>query len=86
MPLGVLNKDEATTAGMIEILDNYKQYVPVDNDGNPHKFILFCDGLSCERIESAQRARVNGADIDARLEMFEPGIQEWHRRLMFIQV
>ena len=86
MPIGVLNKDEATTAGMIDIMDHYKKYVPVDSDNNPMKFILYCDGLSCERMEGAQRARVNGADAMARLDMFEPAIQEWHRRLMFVQV
>ena len=71
---------------MIEILENYNQYVPLDYDGNPVTLILYCDGLSCERVEGAQRARINGADAMARLEEFEPGIQEWHRRLMFLQV
>ena len=68
VPIGVLNKDESTTAGMIEILENYNQYVPLDYDGNPMTLILYCDGLSCERVEGAQRARINGADAMARLE------------------
>ena len=86
MPLGVINKDESTTGGMIDIMEAYSKYVPIDSHGQPEQLILFCDGLSCERMEGAQRARVNGVDALARLEMFEPGIQEWHRRLMFVQV
>ena len=71
---------------MIDILENYKQYVPSDGKGDPVPIVLYCDGLSCERVDGAQKARINGADQWARLEMFEPGIQEWHRRLMYLQV
>lgn len=52
----------------------------------PFPLVLFCDGLSCERVEGAQRARINGEDSWDRLDMFEPAIQEWHRRLMYLQV
>ncbi|KAK3611122.1 hypothetical protein CHS0354_007381 [Potamilus streckersoni] len=62
VPLGILNKDESTTAGMIEILESYKEYVPENEDGDPLPLLLYCDGLSCERVEGAQRARINGAD------------------------
>lgn len=85
VPLGILNKDESTTAGMIEILEDYTKYVPTDSNGMPTSLVLYCDGLSCERIDGAQRARINGHDNWARLQMFEPAIQEWHRRLMFVQ-
>ena len=71
---------------MIQIMDSYKDYVPHDVDGDPVPLVLYCDGLSCERVECAQRARINGADKWTRLEGYEPGIQEWHRRLMYLQV
>ena len=48
--------------------------------------VLFCDGLSCERVEGAQRARINGQNRWERLDMYEPAIQEWHRCLMYLQV
>lgn len=83
VPLGVLNKDGSTTAGMIEILEDYTKYVPRTRDEVPFSLVLFCDGLSCERVEGAQRARINGEDSWDRLDMFEPAIQEWHRRLTY---
>ncbi|KAJ8310228.1 hypothetical protein KUTeg_012093 [Tegillarca granosa] len=85
VPLGILNKGEASTAGMIDILESFKEYVPRDRNGKPLPLLLYCDGLSCERVEGAQRARINGEDKWARLDMFEPAIQEWHRRLMYLQ-
>jgi hypothetical protein len=71
---------------MIEILESYQKYVPKTDDDLPFPLVLFCDGLSCERVKGAQRARVNGQDSWDRLEMYEPAIQEWHRRLMYMQV
>lgn len=52
----------------------------------PFPLVLFCDDLSCERVEGAQMARIYGEDSWDRLDMFEPAIQEWHRRLMYLQV
>lgn len=81
VPLGVLNKDESTTAGMIGILEDYTKYVPRTRDEVPFPLVLFCDGLNCERVEGAQR----GEDSWDRLDMFEPALQEWHRRLMYLR-
>lgn len=41
VPLGVLNKDESTTAGMIEILEDYAKYVPRTRDEVPFPLVLF---------------------------------------------
>ena len=71
---------------MIEILENYEQYVPRSENDVPVPLVLFCDGLSCERVEGAQRARINGQNRWERLDMYEPAIQEWHRCLMYLQV
>ncbi|KAL3854926.1 hypothetical protein ACJMK2_014161 [Sinanodonta woodiana] len=64
---------------MIEILESYKEYIPKNDDGDPLSLLVYCDGFSCERVEGAQRARINGADRWTRLDLFEPAIQEWHR-------
>jgi hypothetical protein len=53
VPLGIVQKDETKTAEVIELLDIYKRYVPAKSDGNPFLIILYCDGLSCERVLSA---------------------------------
>ena len=45
---------------MIEILENYVQYVPNSENNVPVPFIVFCDALSFERVEGAQRARIYG--------------------------
>lgn len=41
VPLGVLNKDESTTAGMVEILVDYTKYVPRTRDEVPFPLVLF---------------------------------------------
>ena len=74
VPLGIVQKDETKTAEVIE------------SDGNPFLIILYCDGLSCERVDGAQKARINGGNPWHRLQMFEPCIQEWHKRLLHMQV
>lgn len=62
MPLGVEEKDETKTADVIELLDIYKNYVPQKRNGSPLPMLLYCDGLSCERVDGAQKARINGGD------------------------
>lgn len=71
---------------MIEILENYTKYVPRTRNRVPFPLVLFCDDLSCERVEGAQIASIYGEDSWDRLDMFEPAIQEWHRRFVYLQV
>lgn len=52
----------------------------------PFPLVPFCDDHSCERMEGAQMARIYGEDSWDRLDLFEPAIQEWHRRLMQLQI
>lgn len=42
----------------------------------PFPLVLFCDDLSCERVEGAQIARIYGEDGWDRLDMFEPAIKK----------
>jgi hypothetical protein len=85
VPLGILHNDETKTKDMVEILESYHQYLPSKPNGDPVILPLYCDGLSCERTEGAQEARLNGADRWTRLEGLEPCIQEWHRRQLQLQ-
>ncbi|KAK3102183.1 hypothetical protein FSP39_009426, partial [Pinctada imbricata] len=82
--LGVLDKNESKITDMVDILGHYHQYVPT-KDGIPVKTILYGDGLSCERVNDAQNARINAADVWDRLEGIEPAAQEWHKRAIILQ-
>ncbi|KAK3108451.1 hypothetical protein FSP39_008205, partial [Pinctada imbricata] len=82
--LGVLDKNESKITDMVDILEHYHQYVPT-KDGIPVKTILYGDGLSCERVNDAQNARINAADVWDRLEGIEPAAQEWHKRAIILQ-
>ncbi len=86
VPLGVLNKDEAKVRDMIDIIEEYQKYVPVDPKGYPQPTILYGDGLSCERHHDAQVSRANHDTPMGRLEGLHPGIQEWHHGLIGVGV
>jgi hypothetical protein len=64
---------------------NLQQYVP-NKDGNLLKLVVFGDGLSCERHNDAHMARSNGAtDLD-KLQGLEPQVQEFHKRMLLMEV
>ncbi|XP_069114331.1 LOW QUALITY PROTEIN: uncharacterized protein [Argopecten irradians] len=85
IPLGVLDKDESKVGDTIDIMDTYQQYVPLKPNGNPLKTILHADGLSCERGNDAQNARINGATAWQQLQGLHMNIQEWHKRCILLQ-
>ncbi|KAJ8297377.1 hypothetical protein KUTeg_023908 [Tegillarca granosa] len=85
IPLGVMDKDEAKVADMIQIMDSYTKYVPMYPNGLPVTIPLHADGLSCERINDAQNARINATTPWLRLESFEGNIQEWHKTCILYQ-
>lgn len=85
VPLGVIDKDESKVADMIDILEEYNQYVPSVNN-KPRPVLLFGDGLSCERVLDAKNARMNARDPWDRFEGIEPAAQEWHKRLLLLGV
>ena len=86
MPLGVLRKDEAKIAEMIQILDHYHDFIPQKVDGSPMKTLLFGDGLSCERVNDSQNARIDSENDWERLQGTIPAIQDWHCRLIILEV
>ena len=71
---------------MIDIMVDYKQYIPVRPYKHPHPVILYWDGLSCERGHDAQVSRSNHDNSTDRLEGLHPSIQEWHHRAVCLQV
>ncbi|KAJ8304518.1 hypothetical protein KUTeg_018101 [Tegillarca granosa] len=72
-------------ADMIQIMDSYTKYVPMYPNGLPVTIPLHADGLSCERINDAQNARINATTPWLRLESFEGNIQEWHKTCILYQ-
>ncbi|XP_041357458.1 uncharacterized protein LOC121374422 [Gigantopelta aegis] len=85
IPVGVLDKDESKVADTIDILEHYHQYVPVKPSGDPLTIPLHADGLSCERGNDAQSARINGSTVWNQLQGLMMNIQEWHKRCLLLQ-
>ena len=84
--LGVFQEDPSTVAGTINILSGLHAYVPITPDHNVLKIVCYGDGLSCERHNDAHKARANGATPADRLEGLEPAAQEFHKRMLLMQV
>ncbi|XP_056001447.1 uncharacterized protein LOC130048570 [Ostrea edulis] len=80
-----MDKDESRVADTIDIVNEYHKYVPMKPDGSPLIIPLHADGLSCERVNDAQNARVNGTTKWQQLQGMIPNIQEWHKRCLLLQ-
>ncbi|XP_078329533.1 uncharacterized protein LOC111133019 isoform X2 [Crassostrea virginica] len=83
--LGVMDKDESKIGDAIDIVDEYHKYVPLKPDGSPLTLPLHADRLSCERVNDAQNARINGNTKWLQLQGLFPNIQEWHKRCLLLQ-
>ncbi|XP_062611695.1 uncharacterized protein LOC134273511 isoform X2 [Saccostrea cucullata] len=83
--LGVLDKDESKIGDAIDIVNDYHKYVPLKPDGSPLTLPLHADGLSCERVNDSQNARINGTTKWLQLQGLIPNIQEWHKRCLLLQ-
>lgn len=81
-----MDKDESKIGDAIDIVDEYHKYVPLKPDGSPLTLPLHADGLSCERVNDAQNARINGNTKWLQLQGLFPNIQEWHKRCLLLQV
>ncbi|KAH3826231.1 hypothetical protein DPMN_128127 [Dreissena polymorpha] len=67
-------------------MDEYHKYVPVTPNGDPMTVILHADGLSVERGNNAQCARINANSQWQQLQGLTMNIQEWHKRCLLLQV
>jgi len=84
--VGVLDKDETKIVDMVDIMATYHKYVPGNSDGEPIVIPLFGDGLSVERANDVQNARINAGNAWQQLQGLHPCIQEWHKRVILLQV
>ena len=86
---------------VVSILTDLHKYVPVlreehviTEDGENftltadyfHYLLFGGDQLTCARIRSAQRIRENSSSGQGRLEGLLPCIEDWHAKVVFLQV
>lgn len=83
--IGIMEENPSTVQGVVNILENLHTYVPASGD-QVHTLICWGDGLSCERHVDAQNARANAATKTDRLQGLEPSPQEFHKRMLLMQV
>ncbi|CAG7717092.1 unnamed protein product [Allacma fusca] len=80
--LGVLLHDENKTDGMINILEDIAKYCPVLPDKQRMPTVVWGDGLTVHRIESAKRHRGTSYHVEDQLQTLVAGIGNWHRRCL----
>ena len=86
MNLGVIDANPSSTAGIIEIMDILHKYVPRKGTDSFFRIPVHGDGLSIERMRDAMAARAASLSAGARFEGLEPVPQEFHRRVLLMQV
>lgn len=67
-------------------MDTLHQYVPRKNEENFFRIPVHGDGLSIERMRDAKAARAGSLSASGRFEGLEPVPQEFHRRVILMQV
>lgn len=66
-------------------MEQLHEYVP--RQGNDlFQLVCFGDGLSCERHNDAHMARSNGESRLSKLQGLQPQVQEFHKRMLHMQV
>lgn len=98
IPLGVLPKNETKYEDMIDILEEYKKYVPYkivklkepleDNITEDHSFVttlLGGDYLSAARARGAQVIRRNSELEKHRLDGVLPVSEDWHAKVCLLE-
>ena len=83
--LGTIDVNPSSTQGVITIMDTLHQYVPTHGD-NILPIPIHGDGLSIERMRDAKAARAASLNAAGRFEGLEPVPQEFHRRVLLMQV
>lgn len=88
-PLGVILKNENKLDDMIEILGELQKLVPStsDNSGTMlHQVLFGGDQLTAKRARSAIRIRDNSIQEIDRLKGFIPVSEDWHAKVVFLEV
>lgn len=71
---------------MIDVASTYQsKYVPYVG-GKPVPTLVYGDQLTCERLQSAKGARINGRGAAPRLDGIVPAVTDWHLRKLLLQV
>lgn len=83
--IGLVDANPSSTAGAITILQAFQAYQPVKEE-TICPLCIYGDGLSCERHCDAQLAVSNGETATDRLEGLNPCAQEFHKRMLRLQV
>ena len=83
--LGAVDANPATTIGVIQVMENLQNYVPV-NDDKLHRIVCNGDQLSMERMTHARHSRVRGESQADRLEGLIETPQEFHKEGLMAQV
>ena len=83
--LDVLMKDECKHSDMIEIMQQYQEYLG-EKYHTEKKVVSGGDQCTCERQQGAQKHMMCGNTVRERLGLLEPVCEDWHCLVTFIQV
>ncbi|KAH3770683.1 hypothetical protein DPMN_171975 [Dreissena polymorpha] len=84
--LGVVKENPATCKRVIEIMKYLNRYTPRDVEGTPWPIICHGDQLSVERMIECRIAMSSSALPGDRLEGLIPRPQNFHKRIVLLQV
>ena len=85
VPLGVLEENTSSIGGVSNILRHLHKYVPSEA-GQLRPVPCHGDGLAVERMHDAAKHNSCGETSTARLEGIVPVPQEFHRRMLLLEV
>lgn len=83
--MGVLDHDEIHVKDCALILEDHSKYLPNIKE-DPVETVIWGDGLSCKRVKDAQAIRQTGGNRWRKLCAFIPAAQDWHKRVILLQV
>ena len=81
--LGLLEKNEAKTKDMIDILQHYQSYRP---DIKGYRLLVSGDGLTCMRAKDAIAARADRVNAEKRMDNVIPESADWHEQQITLTV
>ena len=102
VPLGILPKSETSHEGMIDIMEHFQQYVPINTETSKltipgvderevhadtfHHVLFGGDLLTAKRARGSQYTRNNSLRGRDRLEGLKPVVEDWHAKVCFLGV
>ena len=89
MQMGIIFETEVSNEGIVRVLQQSQQYLPLVGEGEEVTFAeqgLVGDQLTIEQAVNAVRSMANGYTPLERLEGFHFGIADWHTGVKFLGV